>query len=592
MKSNLAVRALKKMLRIVGIDTQKHVTVKSAKWMREQALPYESKCKRKSEIEIVSEIETRTSLPNVTRAIECALNQIEEESDYKFGDMLVIKNPYQYAPLCALAMFHTKLPRKVKVTVKGKTSDCDIAYRLPAATKHRVPIMGLYPDCVNTVRIDLYSFFGWRIGQHEFRLRIASLKGRNSVVKVTKDISKEKYLYDLTLIYGGDDQVYPYAFDRNGDMRFAFRMIPKTYGFQPISGGRFLFLDKSITRQTSTNPAAIRLFEVDQMGRFHKAYHFEKGVHHDFAEIEDGNIVMASSAMDGVSYKTFEDTVIEVDRKSGSVVNEIKLKEYLDEKYVDVPDWAHLNSVEYQKEEKTVLICLRNLHAVMKVNYEKKEVLWILAHPSFWSDSCVADKVLRPLGDMEWFFQAHAAYLLDVDLDGNPDTKHLIIYDNHTQKRRPVDYFDKDKRSFVRIYSINEKERTVSLLKSYPFRKSSIRSNAVLEYKAGRVFAMNGKLYPEDEQEKSSVIEFDYESGEILNKYSTSYGFYRAYGFHFEPEIMSSGKAEGCDYFLGEIYGLLECESIDVSEAKKLPSPVLESEFQTEEERKNGESFL
>lgn len=585
MEYSLAKRVLKKSMNIVGIKSNAGVVIKTAGWMKEQAHTYEKRAGRKLDISIETNAERRIAYPNLSRAIECVINRLSEEGEHSFKNILVIKNPYQYSPLCALAIFETKKPCRIQVTVHGKTPDCDISYILSQkVTSHRVPIMGLYADYENCISIDMVKDNGKISRRKTFKMHMPPLKGKSATIKVQREITKDEYLYGLTLVYGGDDGIYPYAFDRNGDIRFAFAMSPKTYGFQPISKGKYLFLNKHVTRLTFTNPASTQLFEVDQMGRFHKTYNIEKGAHHDFAELQNGNFVMGSNSIEG---ETYEDTVIEVDRKTGEILNEIKIKDYIDSRYVDTSDWAHLNSIEYDPEEKTVMVNLRNLHSVMKIDYEKKELLWILGSPEFWKGSSVEDKVLTPVGEnMKWFFQAHGAYFIDADLDGNPETKHLLIYDNHTQKRVPVSYFDNDEKSYVTIYTINEKSKTVSLFKAFPCENSKIRSNGIFEKEAEKIMAMNGKLKNKSNGRAGSITEFDYNSGQVVNQFSVNYGFYRAYEMKFEADEMVNSLELDSDYYLGRVYDVEGSSKIDVSNAKKLPEPILEAPDKTEDDRK------
>lgn len=578
MESNLIRKVVRKTKDIIGMNDS--TTIKSAKWIKEYLEQFEGLAQRKLEKNIESNGDKKRAYPKQSRMIEYAIKDILNRNDVSFNNMWIIKNPFQYSPLCAMALFKTKNNCKVKVTVKGKTSDCDICYTVSGAKKHRVPVMGLYADYENQVEFELINERGKSIKKKIVNLKVAPLKGKNAELKVINEISTKEYLYGLTLVYGGDDGIYPYAFDRKGDIRFVFTMIPKTYGFQPISKGRFLFLSKYITRLTCTNTASTQMFEVDQMGRIHRIYNVEKGAHHDFLELEDGNFVTAGNAIDG---RTYEDTVIEIDRKTGKVVNEIKIKDYIDSKYVNSPDWAHLNTVEYNKNEKTVMVCLRNLHTVLKINYESKELMWILGHPEFWKGSSVEDKVLRPVGEeMRWFFQPHAAYDI-APADGKNDKKYVIIYDNHIDKRQPVSYFDNDETSSVRIYEIDENTNTVSLFYTVSFEKSTIRSNAIYEKSARRILAMNGKLKAKGKG--GSIIEFDYDSKEIINQYSMSYGFYRAYEFKFEAEKMSEKMDLDTNYILGKNYEMKQCDHLDISCAKTLPEPVLEEPDKTEHER-------
>ncbi|MFQ9516085.1 MAG: aryl-sulfate sulfotransferase [Eubacterium sp.] len=580
----LVRRIFRKTKSVLGIKPNAGVVIKSSKWIRDMSCLYESQAKRDLKISINSDVEEKISYPNISRAIECAINDLVENQNNSFKNMLVIKNPYQFSPLCAMALFKTKKPYGVRITVKGKNSEGDISCKIDATTNHRVPIMGLYADYENIIDIELLGKKDKIVKKKTFKMYVPPLKGKNSKIEVTKEFSKADYIYNLTLVYGGgDDGIYPYAFDKNGDIRFCFSLAPKTYGFQPISNGKFLFLNKKVVRLTCTNPTATQLYVVDQMGRFHKLYNVEKGTHHDFAEMENGNFVVGSNSIEGA---TFEDAVIEIDRKTGDILNEIKIKDYIDPKFVDTADWAHLNSIECDKDEKTVIVCLRNLHSVLKINYEKKELVWILGNPVFWENSTVSDKVLMPQGEnMEWFFQAHASYFIDADLDHNPDTRHLIIYDNHRDKRRPVDYFDGERSSYVRIYTINEKEKTVSLHKSFPCKKSIIRSNAIFDVKSRRLMAMSGKVKANNGKYMGQIVEFDYDTGEVLNLFSVNYGYYRAYEFKFAAQDMARSLKVDGNYVFGKIYEMNSCEQLDVSSAKILPEPILEEQDSTEEER-------
>ncbi len=567
--------------------------IMSSKQIKKASKEYLEQTKAQLKKEISSDIAYVPSYMNNSRAIEAKINELAGTGKYHFGNMLIIKNPYQYSPMCALAVFYTKKPYAVKVTVKGKTSDVDVTYTLPKQSDHRVPIMGMYMEYKNTVTLQLLDENDRVKKEKQVSITIGSLGGKNSKIRVKHEVKNDIPLYPLTLVYGGgDDGIYPYAYDRNGELRFCFSLAPKTYGFQPISHGRFLFLGKDVARLTCTNPTATQLYEVDQMGRFVRVYEVEKGIHHDFAEMENGNIVAGSNAVTG---QTFEDAVVEIDRKTGDILMDIDIKDYIDKKYADKADWAHLNTVQCDHDRKTVMVCLRNLHAVINIDYEKKELKWIIGHPKFWEGSSVADKVLTPIGDMEWFFQAHAAYMLEEDLDGDPTNRHMIIYDNHRQMRQPVEYYDNVKKSFVRIYTIDEEKMTVELYKSFPCRQATIRSNAVLELKAGRIMAMSGKVQDEKERQQKTkkgtkkyfgqIIEFDYNTGEVINLFSVNHGYYRAYEFKFASDDMSKPLNLEESYVLGTVYGIERGEAIDVKNALTLPKPVLEECDATEKDR-------
>lgn len=577
---NKIKRILKRVYIAAGFPDN-NITVKTAPWIKEQSLKYRNELRSRTALEIESSIEFKDAYPLQSMAIEKAIRGIVQEGKYQFSNMLVIKNPYQYAPLCALAVFHTKQERNVRVTVFGKEDSENISYVVKSECYHKIPIMGLYAGFKNKVKMELLDKKNKVKKTKIIFLSTNKLKGKSSGIKVNRtEHSTQKYLYDLTLVYGGDDGVFPYVFDRKGDIRFCFSMVPKTYGFKPISKGRYLFLDKSVTRHTDTNPTSLHMYEVDQMGRFLCRYNIEKGVHHDFCELNNGNYAVASNSFDN---STIEDSVVEIEHGTGNIVNEVWLKDYVDSRFVDSPDWAHINTVEYDNHEKTLMVCLRNLHSAIKLNYEKKELEWVLGNPEFFQGTSMEDKVLQPIGDIEWFFQAHAAYFIDEECDENGCRK-LIIYDNHINKRRPVSYYNKSKYAYAKIYKINETEKTVSLYKTFATDKSNVRSNAIYEKENNTLFVTNGKIKGEDSA-KGSVIEFDYSTGEILNKYTMNFGFYRAYPFEFRPEDMSKDMDMSSDYCYGKVGDIEEISIPDVKNAEEVPPIILEDIYSSEKER-------
>ena len=580
MNVNKIKKIIKKIYIAVGLPDNT-ITVKTAQWIKEQSLKYRSELQRKLDVEIETNIELKEPYQLQSMAIEKAIGVIAEERKYKFSNMLVIKNPYQYAPLCALVVFYTRRERNVRVTVFGKEESENISYVVDSRNYHKIPVMGLYPGEKNTVKIELLNKKNKVKKSKIISLTTDKLKGKSSGIKVNRmKYSSQKYLYDLTLVYGGDAGVFPYAFDRKGDIRFCFSMVPKTYGFKPISKGRYLFLDRSVTRHTDTNPTSVYMYEVDQMGRFLMRYNIEKGAHHDFCELDNGNYVAASNAFDK---NTIEDSVIEIERQTGKIVNEIWLKDYVDSCFVDSPDWAHINTLEYNNHDKTLMVCLRNLHAVIKLNYEKKQLEWVLGNPEFFKNTSMEDKVLKPIGEIKWFFQAHAAYFLDKECDKNGCRK-LIIYDNHINKRRPVSYYNKSENSYVKIYQINETERTATLYKTFVTDKSIVRSNAIYEKENNRLCVMNGKVKSGDFV-GGTIIEFDYPTGEILNKYTMNFGYYRAYPFHFSPGYMSRSMEMNTDYSYGKLCEAEEVSMPDITKAEEVPSIILEKDYSSEKER-------
>ncbi len=512
-----------------------------------------------------------------TRAKDAFLEQCLASGEYTEERFLVIRNPYLLSPLTALVLFQSQQPYRIRAEVKGKTGvaehgnkEIEVSGMTELSQKHRIPVVGLYPGMENQVILRFFNEAGELCKSIVFSIKTKPLPDALADMVLVKEHQKPS-AFGLTFVYGGDSR-FPYAFDQNGEIRFYIARQPKPYGLHFLSDGHFLFAEKNVLMPSFSNPHSSQILEMDLLGRVHRIFHVENGLHHDACEMApEGNLIAAGSSLEHSN----EDMIIEMDRKTGKVVKQVKLGDVFDETYQDGIDWVHLNTVSYDADTNTVLVCCRNLHTVAKIDWETGKLVWMLCHPKFWKGTSMEDKLLMPVGkDLKrkgWFYQAHAAYFLKEDLDGNPDTEHLIIYDNHWHKRRSVSFFDEDPNSFVRIYEINEKERTVSLWKSFPCAKSKIRSNGILCYEKNRLFAMSGFLEPPVDGCSGMINEYDFLNGTLYNQYLTKSSFYRAYELPLNyPDLAKPVDQEG-DYMLGTIREPYHTEKPEVSRSIPLP---------------------
>ena len=66
-----------------------------------------------------------------------------------------------------------------------------------------------------------------------------------------------------------------------------------------------------------------------------------------------------------------ENEIVEIDRMTGEIVKEINMNHLLVEKYITRNDWAHINSIEYIKEDDSVIISMRNVHTIAKISLKE-----------------------------------------------------------------------------------------------------------------------------------------------------------------------------------------------------------------------------
>ncbi len=500
--------------------------------------------------------------------------QLQEEltnGGYTFDDPLVIQNPFNISPLTAVLLFETEEESTVRVTVKGNTDETDVVGNVDEhmTRLHRVPVIGLYADKENLVIIDLLDQDGQIRDTKEITITTEALAdSMDNMVEVEK--YTEPSAFGL-IVVSGFNTPNPIAFDTEGNIRWYLTERYASYGYFPLSNGRFLVMAEDILIPTYEKPHAQEMYEMDLLGRVHQIYYVKNGAHHEVIEkTPGGNLLIASNSIDD----HVEDVVVEMDRETGETVKYFDIRDVLGQAYVDMIDWAHINTVSYVEEDDSVVLCPRNIHSGVKVNWTTDELMWILGDPQFWEGTPYEDFVLQPEGDIVWHYQPHTIYQLEEDLDGDPDTIHVMMFDNHWHGTRKIDFFDDLPYSYVTIYDINEETMTVSQSKLYEGLKSKVTSNYRFDSDAGRVFFMGGWLDYETEDGKNGMIyEYDYDTTQVLNQYSLRERFYRGY------ELEADFNSCAFPMEVGENYakGILRVASIN-KDSEGVPSETIGDE--------------
>lgn len=512
---------------------------------------------------ISTSIEKVTLPPVAKQKLENELQDEFEKGSYTFEAPLVKEDPYKNSPLTALVLFTTEESCQVKVTVKGKDSKSDITGKLKATKEHRIPVIGLYPNKKNKVVLELLNDAGKMIKKKMITIQTKELpKSMKDVVRVEKHAKKSAY--HLTMI-SGQSTPYPFAYDENGDVRWYLATKTEDYGIFPMSDQKFMLQSKDSLTLTEEKAHTTEIHEMDYLGRIYQIYYVKKGYHHEVIEkVPGGNLLVLSSSIDG----HVEDTVQEIDRETGKIVKTLDMRDLFDKTYINKVDWAHLNTASYNEKTDSVLLSPRNIHSAIKVDWSTNKLKWILCNPKFFEGTEQESKVLKPIGNIKWHFQQHSVYEIPDDLDNNPDTIHIMLLDNHWQTKRKVDYFDNDPNTYVSIYTIDEKKMTVKQEHIYAGEKSKITSNCSYDNKMKRVFAFNGYLDPLIQGRKGMVLEYDYKSENVFNKYSFKYYFYRGYEMQINYDILSEPMNIGTKYVKGVLQAPGKVDQEDVPDKK------------------------
>ena len=135
-------------------------------------------------------------------------------------------------------------------------------------------------------------------------------------------------------------------------------------------------------------------------------------------------------------------------------------------------NWAHVNSVDYDPEDDSIIISSRHQSAIVKIGRDK-QVKWILGSPEGWKKGFV-EKVLKPVdakgnpikcegskceGDFDWTWTQHTAFKIDEKSKG--DIIYVSAFDNGDGRGMEQPALPDEKYSRGVIFKIDQKKGTV-----------------------------------------------------------------------------------------------------------------------------------
>lgn len=383
--------------------------------------------------------------------------QKELEKDFKIGasldDPLVMLNPYGNSPLTALITFNTANEVSPQITIKGKDELTTVVMSAPLATNHLIPVYGLYANQNNEVLI--------KVGDREKTVNIKTGKLPDDLALpeyvLTPDRDK---LTNEFYFFTPSSKGYTVAYDVNGDVRW-YLTDNMTWDISRLQNGRLM-----LSTERSANPPYFTtgLYEIDLLGKVYKEYSLPGGYHHDFFELENGNLLVASNDFDGEE-GTVEDYIVELDRDSGKITKTWDLKNVLNmddgkSENWSAYDWFHNNSVWYDEETNSITLSGRHKDAVINIDYDTGELKWIIGDPTNWDEE-YQRFFFKPVGDFEWQWSQHAAMI-------TPEN-YVFILDNGNNKSKVEENYVPAEESYTRgvIYDIDTAAMTIKQVWQY-----------------------------------------------------------------------------------------------------------------------------
>ncbi len=141
-------------------------------------------------------------------------------------------------------------------------------------------------------------------------------------------------------------------------------------------------------------------------------------------------------------------------------------------------NWAHVNSVDHDPVDDSIIISSRHQSAVVKIGRDK-QVKWILAAPNGWRAG-LKEKVLTPVdkdgkplacrigkceGGFDWTWTQHTAWKIDEMSKG--DVIYVSVFDNGDGRAFVQPENQNEKYSRAVVYKIDQKAMTVQQVWEY-----------------------------------------------------------------------------------------------------------------------------
>lgn len=128
--------------------------------------------------------------------------------------------------------------------------------------------------------------------------------------------------------------------------------------------------------------------------------------------------------------------------------------------FPDTNDWCHANAATYDQRDDSIIVSLRTQDCLIKFDRTSGSLKWILGSPDNWKAPW-ADKLLSPIGELEWQYHQH-------DCSVTP-TGTILCFDNGNFRATPFNpkVPAAENRSRIVEFDVDESAGTVEQIWSY-----------------------------------------------------------------------------------------------------------------------------
>ncbi|KGJ94213.1 aryl-sulfate sulfotransferase [Thalassotalea sp. ND16A] len=376
-------------------------------------------------------------------------------------DSAITLNPTGYCPLCASINIETQISGIIHFRIISKNNIADFEHQFSDVTaNHQVPILGLYNNYPNEIEISFLNNHGNVRASKIVTIVTTDNEHNNASVSLVNYPDNIPRFFFLSTFQ---------AFDQSGELRWIYT--------NPLAGRIYRQLDNDHLLIDGTRGYIYHrreLLEIDMLGNEIGRYTVPNQTHHDAIQLPNGNFLVASNSTDPVNGNDGlpeEDYIVEISKQTGLVISSWDLNNIVDPTRQMLQgisrndDWAHLNSIEYDPSDDSIIVSLRNQSAVIKFDKTTSALKWIIGAHNFWVQPFTSS-LLEPINFganvADWNFGQHHATLLP---NGN-----ILMHDNGNYRSFSP---DADLRTYTRAveYKIDEENKTIEQVWEYDFNR-------------------------------------------------------------------------------------------------------------------------
>lgn len=410
-------------------------------------------------------------------------------------------NPVERAPLVAIVDVSTAEPVEAEVEIKDPDRAWVQPWSMKPSTNHSIAVMGLRPNRRHEIRVRIRKP-GSQTQDVSEPLYFTTPPLPKSFPPIRTLIAKPEKMEPGVTLFAVNlwrrntsllDYGYIIAVDEEGEVVWFCNTTDRIADMRLLKNGHLLYQQGSYRY----------LYEMDLLGQDHNRWVAtnltmlpdEESIpvkvdtmHHDTLELPNGNLMTLTTELrEFINFPTSEfdpdapwapahvvcDTITQFEPETGKIVDQVGLADLLDkrrfgymalsgfwkdkynERIDDLSrDWSHANALLYLPEENSVIVSFRHLDCLMKINWETKDIIWILGDHGGWGKAW-QKYLLKPVGDLSWTYHQHSPQLTPRGT--------LMIYDNGNYRARPFNEatMAPDNQSRVVEFEIDEEAMTV-----------------------------------------------------------------------------------------------------------------------------------